>query len=57
MPGWKREASGEIVIAGRQRPDRMQMVGEDHNCVDRERTLMPSEAECSAQAGYVIHQD
>src|SRR5438552_9309132 len=38
-------AAGKIGIARRQRPYRMQMVWQDHDGVDRERTLMPRDAE------------
>ena len=38
-------AAGEIGIAGRQRPDGMQMFGQDHDGIDRERTLLPRDAE------------
>ena len=43
-------AAGEIEIAGWQPPDGMQMVGQDHNGVDREGTLVPRDAERHAQA-------
>lgn len=33
-------ATGEGGIAGRQRPDRMQVIRQDHDCIDRERTLV-----------------
>src|SRR5215212_3182446 len=39
-------AAREIRITGRQCPDGMRMVGQDHNGIDRERTLVPRDAEC-----------
>src|SRR5215208_5195842 len=39
-------AAREIRITGRQCPDGMQMVRQDHNGIDRERTLVPRDTEC-----------
>jgi hypothetical protein len=48
-------AAGEVGIAWRQRPDGMQVFRQDHDGLDRERTLVPRDPERRAQGAYVIH--
>jgi len=49
-------AAGEVGIALRQRPDGMQVVRQDHNGVDGERTLVPRDTERVPQGAHVMHQ-
>jgi hypothetical protein len=49
-------AAGEVGIAWRQRPDGMQVFRQDDDGVDRERALVPRDAECRPQGADMVHQ-
>ena len=49
-------AAGEIRIAERQHPDCMQVIRQDDDGIDRERTLVPRDPECRPQGADVIYQ-
>jgi len=49
-------AAGEIGIAGRQRPDGMQVFRQDRDGLDRERTLVPRDTERLPQGVHMMYQ-
>ena len=49
-------ARGEIAIAGRQSPDRMQMIGQHDECVDREIIALASRRNSLAQTRDMVDE-
>lgn len=49
-------AGRKIAVAGWQRPDSVQMVGQDDKCVDSEGMTLPRRGDRLAQAGNLVHE-
>ncbi len=49
-------AARKVGIVGWQRQDRVQMLGEDDDRIDREWALKTRRAECVAQQADVVHE-
>jgi hypothetical protein len=49
-------AAGEIGIVQRQCPDGMQVIRQDHDRLDRERTLLPRDTKGRSQGTDMMYQ-
>jgi hypothetical protein len=49
-------STGEVAIVGGQCHDRVQVIGQDDDRIDRERTFAPGHAKGRTQSDYVVDE-